>query len=68
VSVPIRGHSKTTATLRTGDGKDFGPVLIGSELRALLKVGDVVNVGIGRFGKAWKVLESGNVYPEGAVS
>ncbi len=57
----------STATLKTDDGRRFGPVLIGPELKALLKVGDVVNVGIGKFGKSWKVLESGNVYPEGVV-
>ena len=41
--------------------------MLGQGLVKLLKVGDVINVVIGRFGKSWKVLESGNVYAEGTI-
>jgi hypothetical protein len=39
--------------------------MLSNELVKLLKVvGDVINVEISRFGKYWRILESGNVYAE----
>ena len=40
--------------------------MISEEILPLLKKGDVVNLSIGKFGKIWKVLESGNVYGKDA--
>jgi len=48
--------------LKTEEGKEIEPVKIGVELAKTLKVGDVVNVTVGRYGQYWNVLESGNVY------
>jgi len=45
----------------------FEELMLSKELVKVLKVGDVINVGIGLFGKYWKVLESGNVYAEDTV-
>lgn len=53
--------------LETRDGDKIGPVMIGKELAKILKIGDVITVAIGRYGKFWRVLESGNVYGEGTV-
>ena len=58
---------KESAYLEDEGGKRIGPVILSRELVKVLKVGDVVNVAIGRFGKHWKVLESGNVYGEGTI-
>jgi hypothetical protein len=58
---------KSSAYLENVEGKERGPVMLGQGLVKLLKVGDVINVVIGRFGKSWKVLESGNVYAEGTI-
>lgn len=52
------------AYLANESGKRRGPVMLGRELIKLLKVGDVMNVEIGKYGKYWTVLESGNVYAE----
>jgi hypothetical protein len=52
------------ACLANESGKKRGPVMLSKDLVKLLKVGDVLNVGIGKYGKYWKVLESGNVYAE----
>lgn len=49
------------------EGTERGPVMLNKELVKVLKVGDVINVGIGLFGKYWKVLESGNVYAEDTI-
>lgn len=48
--------------LRDGNGNRFQQVFVGTELTKVLRVGDVVNVCIGRYSDTWKVLESGNVY------
>ena len=44
--------------------KEIGPVKLSMELVKTLKVGDVVNVTVGRYGQYWNVLESGNVYSD----
>ena len=53
---------KDFAYLENEEGTERGPILFSKELVKVLKIGDVINVGIGLFGKHWKVLESGNVY------
>jgi|OpeIllAssembly_1097287.scaffolds.fasta_scaffold61119_2 hypothetical protein len=55
------------AYLENEEGKKRGPVMLSMELVKLLRVGDVMNVGIGKYGRSWRVLESGNVYGEGAL-
>ena len=55
------------AYLENEEGEERGPVMLSEELVKTLEKGDVINVAIGKFGKAWKVLESGNVYAEGAI-
>ncbi|MEJ2721188.1 MAG: hypothetical protein P8181_08600 [bacterium] len=50
--------------VKTEDGRVVGPVFFGRVLIDTLRIGDVLNVVIGRFGKRWHVLESGDVYPE----
>ena len=55
------------AYLENGEGKKRGPVLLSDELVELLRPGDVINVAIAKFGKTWKVMESGNVYAEGVI-
>jgi len=47
------------------DRKILGPVMLTKGITELLRVGDVVNLTLGCYGKNWKVLETGNVYPEG---
>ncbi len=59
--------TRDSAYLENEEGAKREPLLIGSELAKLLKVGDVINVVIGRYGKRWRVLESGNVYAEGTI-
>lgn len=49
------------------EGVKIGPVMLSRELVKILKGGDVVNVEIGRYGKHWRVLGSGNVYSEGTI-
>ncbi len=56
-----------TGYLESYEGMTIGPVVLGKELVKLLKVGDVMNVTLGEYGESWKVLESGNVFPEGAI-
>lgn len=58
---------KDSVYLETEEGATVGPVMLTRELVKLLKVGDVMNISVGRFGKKWKVLESGNIYAEGTV-
>lgn len=58
---------KNSAYLENEEGEERGPVMLRRELVNLLQVGDVMNLAIGRFGKSWKVLESGNVYAEGTI-
>ncbi len=55
------------AYLENEEGMKVGPVLLTKELVELLRPGDVINVVIGKFGKVWKVLESGNVYADGVI-
>ncbi len=47
--------------------KKLGPVLLTNEIASKLKSGDIANLTIGRYGKIWMVLETGNVYPEGTM-
>lgn len=47
--------------------EEIGPVLLSRELNEHLRLGDVLNMGIGKFGKFWKVIDSGNVYSDGAI-
>lgn len=53
---------KTHAIVEDEQGNRYSPILLGRALGRYLRVGDVINVAIGRFGSSWKVLESGNVY------
>ena len=53
---------KTVAILEDEEGNSYSPILLCRTLGRYLRVGDVVNVAIGRFGDSWKILESGNVY------
>jgi hypothetical protein len=41
--------------------------MLSKQIVAVLKIGDVMNVTVGRFGKKWKVLESGNVYVDDTI-
>ena len=50
--------------VKTEFGRDLGPVFFGQVLIDTLRVGDVLNLAVGRFGKRWQVLESGEVLPE----
>jgi len=63
----ILRFEKQSAYLENEEGIERGPVMLSKELIDVLKVGYVMNVSIGRFGKHWKVLESGNVYAEDAI-
>ncbi len=56
-----------SAYLENEEGIKVGPVMLTKELVDLLRPGDVINVVIGRFGRIWKVLESGNVYADGVI-
>lgn len=58
---------RNSAYLENEEGVERGPVMLSKQLAKWLKVGDVINVIIGRFGKSWKVLESGSVYAEGTI-
>jgi len=42
----------------------MGPVRLSKSLVDVLRIGDVMDVIIGNFGKSWKVLESGNVFDQ----
>lgn len=53
--------------LKNEGGTKREPVLMSKDLVRLLRAGDVLNVAIGRYGRSWRVLESGNVYAEGTV-
>jgi len=55
------------AYLENEEGIKRGPVMLSKELVELLRPGDVINVAIAKFGKIWKVMESGNVYAEGVI-
>ncbi|MFW6146782.1 MAG: hypothetical protein ACOC6B_00135 [Thermodesulfobacteriota bacterium] len=59
--------TKDSAYLENEEGETRGPVMLGRKLVQVLKVGDVINVVIGRSGKRWWVLESGNVYAEDTI-
>ena len=63
----IIGFKQNSVYLENEEGKERGPVMLSRDLVKLLKIGDVINVTIGRFGKSWKVMESGNVYAEGTI-
>jgi len=58
---------KEFAYVENEEGTKRGPVMLSKALAKALKVGDVMNVCIGRYGKLWKVLESGNVYAEDSI-
>jgi hypothetical protein len=58
---------KDFAYLENEEGAKRGPVMLSKELVKVLKVGDTMNVSIGRYDKLWKVLESGNVYAEDTI-
>ena len=49
------------------EGTERGPVMLSKELVKVLKIGDVINVSLGRYDKLWKVLESGNVYADDTI-
>lgn len=57
--------AEDSAYLETYGRRTIGPVILGKELVTILRIGDVMNVTVGKYGESWKVLESGNVYPEG---
>lgn len=52
------------AYVKTEFGRLVGPVFLGRAVIDVLRTGDVINVAVGRYGKRWHVLESGEVYPE----
>jgi len=58
---------KDSVYLETEEGSTVGPVMLSRELVKVLRLGDVMNVAVGRFGKRWTVLESGNVYADGTI-
>jgi len=45
------------------DKRTVGPVSVSTEISSMCKVGWVINLDLGKTGKSWKMLESGNVYP-----
>lgn len=51
----FEGHMGTRGT--------FGPVSVSTKISSLCKIGWVINLDLGKTGKSWKMLESGNVYP-----
>ena len=53
--------------LETPEGIQIGPVMFGGKLPKVLKLGDVMAVEIGQYGKNWRVLDSGNIYAEGTI-
>ena len=53
---------KTNCFLENEEGKQMGPVKLCKAIVDLLRIGDVMDVVIGKFGKSWKVLESGGVF------
>ena len=54
--------------IQENEGSDIiGPILLIKELENIIKFGDVMNVVAGKFGKSWKILESGNVCGEDTV-
>jgi len=55
------------AFFRTEEGIAVGPVLLGKPLIRLLKIGDILQVEIARFGACWHVLNSGAVFAGDAV-
>ena len=57
---------KDSGYFETYESLKIGPVILGKELVKLLRIGDVLNITVGKYGKFWRVLESGNVYLEGA--
>ncbi len=55
------------AFFQTQQGISVGPVLLGKSLVRLLKIGDILQVEIARFGACWHVLNSGAVFAGDAV-
>ena len=53
---------KTNCFLENEEGEQMGPVKLCKAIVDLLRIGDVMCVVIGKFGKSWKVLESGGVF------
>ncbi len=47
-----------------GPSKNIGPVIVSKQISNLCKVGWVINLELGKTKKGWRMLESGNVYPE----
>lgn len=58
---------KNAVYLEPLEGGTVGTVMLSKQIVAVLKIGDVMNVTVGRFGKKWKVLESGNVYVDDTI-
>lgn len=52
---------------KTETGTDIGPVLLSQKLVNSLRRGDVINLSLGKFNHAWKVLEGGNIYSDGVI-
>ncbi|MEA1895831.1 MAG: hypothetical protein U9N36_11700 [Euryarchaeota archaeon] len=46
-----------------GSGEDLGPVIVSDEISSICKVGWTICLEIGRTGKSWVMMGSGNVYP-----
>ena len=53
---------KTNCFLENEEGEQMGPVKLCKAIVDLLRIGDVMDVVIGKFGENWKVLESGGVF------
>jgi hypothetical protein len=51
----------TNCYLENEEGLQMGPVRLSKPVVDLLRIGDVMDVLIGKFGETWKVLESGGV-------
>lgn len=51
----------TNCYLENEEGEKMGPVRLSKTILELLRIGDVMDVVIGKFGKSWTVLESGSV-------
>lgn len=64
----IERLEKDSVYLKDPVNKNIGPVMMSKELIECLRASDVLNVSLGRYGKVWRVLESGNVYAEGMFS
>ena len=57
----VAKFDNTNCYLENEEGVQMGPVRLSKPIVDLLRIGDVMDVLIGKFGEIWKVLESGGV-------